>query len=214
MAHPAWSRVVAPATVRPVETTVEHVDVVVVGAGISGIDAAYHLSTACPDRSFVVLEGRGQLGGTWDLFRYPGVRSDSDMHTLGFGFRPWTGDRAIADGASILAYLHETVEEHDLDRHVRYHHMVRRADWSGDDGAWSLEVERVDTGERVTMTCGLLFVCAGYYSYRHGHTPALPGRDRFRGTVVHPQEWPEDLDHEDQRVVVVLFIPIQILVVN
>jgi cation diffusion facilitator CzcD-associated flavoprotein CzcO len=181
----------------------EELDVLVVGAGISGIDAAYHLQTHCPDRTFAVLEGRGDLGGTWDLFRYPGVRSDSDMHTLGFEFKPWTDAKAIADGPSIMAYLRETVAEFGLERHLRFHHAVRRASWSSELERWTVEVDRGDTGATETFLARHLFMCSGYYSYRHGYTPTFPGVDRFTGRVVHPQQWPEDLDVTGQRVVVI-----------
>jgi cation diffusion facilitator CzcD-associated flavoprotein CzcO len=181
----------------------EHVDVVVVGAGISGIGAAYHLQTQSPDRSFLILEGRSDIGGTWDLFRYPGVRSDSDMHTLGYSFKPWTHETSIADGASILAYLRETVEEFDIGHHIRFGHHVDRADWSSDDARWTVTATRTDTGEVVTTTCSYLFMCSGYYSYRGGYTPEFPGRERFAGPIVHPQEWPDDLDVAGRRVVVI-----------
>lgn len=181
----------------------EHLDVIVVGAGISGIGAGYHLQTECPDRSYTILEGRHDLGGTWDLFRYPGVRSDSDMHTLGYRFKPWKADRAIADGPAIMAYLRETASEFGIDRHIRFGHLVRRAEWSSDDARWTVTAERTDTGETVTLTCSFVFMCSGYYSYRSGYTPKLPGRDRFQGTIVHPQEWPEDLDYAGKRVVVI-----------
>jgi monooxygenase len=179
----------------------EHVDVLVIGAGISGIDAAYHLQTYCPGRTYAILEGRDRLGGTWDLFRYPGVRSDSDMHTLGFGFQPWTAAKAIADGPAILEYLHETVREHGIEPHIRYRHLARRATWSSEDAEWTVEVDH--DGERRAVRCGFLFVCAGYYSYRGGYTPEFPGRDRFRGRIVHPQAWPADLDTSGQRIVVI-----------
>jgi cation diffusion facilitator CzcD-associated flavoprotein CzcO len=181
----------------------EHFDVLIVGAGISGIDAAYHLQTRGAHRSFAILEGRGDIGGTWDLFRYPGVRSDSDMHTLGFSFKPWVHEKAIADGPSIMAYLRETVSEFGIDRHIRFHHLVRRAEWDSATARWTLIVERADTGESLTLTCGFLFMCSGYYSYRHGHRPDFPGEARFGGVVVHPQEWPEDLDHAGRRVAVI-----------
>ncbi len=181
----------------------EHVDVLVIGAGISGIDAGYHLQTRCPNRSYAILEGRGDLGGTWDLFRYPGVRSDSDMHTLGFGFKPWKDRKAIADGPAIMAYLRETVAEHGIDRHIRFHHAATSASWSSEDARWTVHVERRDTDEALTITCGYLFMCSGYYSYRGGHTPEFPGRERFTGRIVHPQEWPDDLDVTGQRVVVI-----------
>lgn len=181
----------------------EHVDVVVVGAGISGIGAAYHLQTLCPDRSFVILEGRDDIGGTWDVFRYPGVRSDSDMHTLGFSFKPWVHDRAIADGPSIMAYLRETVQEYGIDRHIRFGHHVETAAWSTDDARWTLATTRPATGERVEFTCSYLYMCSGYYSYRGGYAAEIPGIDRFGGDVVHPQFWPEDLDYRAKRVVVI-----------
>jgi cation diffusion facilitator CzcD-associated flavoprotein CzcO len=180
-----------------------HVDVLVVGAGISGIGQAYHLQTEAPDRTYLILEGRGDIGGTWDLFRYPGIRSDSDMHTLGYEFKPWKADKAIADGPSIMAYLRETVAEFGIDRHIRFHHLVRRASWSSETATWAVDVELATTGERLTYTCNYLSMCSGYYSYRHGHTPDFAGRDRFTGRIVHPQEWPEDLDVAGQRIVVI-----------
>lgn len=176
-------------------------DVVVVGAGISGIGAAYHLQKFCPDRSFVVLEGRSDIGGTWDLFRYPGVRSDSDMHTLGFRFKPWTDAKSIADGPSIMKYLRETVREHGIDQKIRFDSRVVRADWSSDTATWTLTVRRPHGDE--TIECKFLFMCSGYYSYKKGHDPEFAGRDRFRGRIVHPQEWPDDLDHRGRRVVVI-----------
>src|SRR5690606_10127364 len=182
---------------------VEHVDVIVVGAGISGIGAAYHLQQQCPDRSFAILEGRDDIGGTWDLFRYPGVRSDSDMHTLGYSFKPWTHEKAIADGPSIMAYLRETVAEHDIERHIRFGHHVERAEWSTDDARWTLTATLTSTGATVQYTCSFLFMCSGYYSYRGGYPAELPGIEAFEGTVVHPQEWPEQLDYTGKRVVVV-----------
>jgi cation diffusion facilitator CzcD-associated flavoprotein CzcO len=181
----------------------EHVDVIVIGAGISGISAGYHLSRLCPDRSFAILEGRPDLGGTWDLFRYPGVRSDSDMHTLGFSFKPWVHQKSIADGPSIMAYLRETVEQFGLAPRIRYRHRVLTAEWSSEHARWTLSVQRGDEPEPITMTCGFIMMCAGYYSYRHGHEPHFEGRDQFQGRVVHPQAWPQDLDWNGQRVVVI-----------
>jgi cation diffusion facilitator CzcD-associated flavoprotein CzcO len=180
-----------------------HVDVIVVGAGISGIGAAYHLTQQCPDRSFVMLEGRADIGGTWDLFRYPGVRSDSDMHTLGYSFKPWVDDKAIADGPRIMKYLRETVEEFDLEQYIRFNTRVERADWSSDEACWRLTARDTATDEPVTYSCSYLFMCSGYYSYQRGYLPEFPGYDRFQGTLVHPQEWPEDLDYQGKRVVVV-----------
>ena len=189
--------------------TIEHFDVVVVGAGISGIGAGYHLQAMSPDRSYVILEGRADIGGTWDLFRYPGVRSDSDMHTLGYSFKPWTSEKAIADGPSILAYLRETVSEFGIDRHIRFGHLATNAEWSSDDARWTVTATDISTdtsttgGERREFTCNYLFMCSGYYSYKAGHTPEFAGIEQFQGTVVHPQQWPEDLDYAGRRVVVV-----------
>jgi monooxygenase len=179
----------------------EHFDVVVVGAGLSGIGAGYHLKTICPDRSFVILEGRADIGGTWDLFRYPGVRSDSDMHTLGFRFKPWTDAKSIADGPAIMRYLRDTMTEFGIDRHIRFNHMVRKAEWSTAESRWTVSGHR--NGDVVSFTCNYLFMCSGYYSYRDGYTPEFAGRERFTGMVIHPQKWPEDLDYVGKRVVVI-----------
>ena len=183
--------------------TVERVDVVVVGAGLSGIGAGYHLQTMSPDRSYVILEGRDGLGGTWDLFKYPGVRSDSDMHTLGFSFKPWTEAKSIADGPSILAYLKETVAQFGIDQHIRYGQLVSKAEWSSDNATWTVTSTDKHTGESKTIECSFLFMCSGYYSYKKGHTPEFVGRERFTGTIVHPQEWPQNLDYAGKRVVVI-----------
>ncbi|HTJ36805.1 MAG TPA: NAD(P)/FAD-dependent oxidoreductase [Dactylosporangium sp.] len=182
---------------------VEHLDVVIVGAGLSGIGAAYYLQRSHPQRRYAILEARGASGGTWDLFRYPGIRSDSDLHTFGYEFRPWREERSIADGPAILAYLRETAAEHGIDRQVRYHHRVVSAAWSSQEAHWRLEIEHADTGERTALTCTWLFCAGGYYRYDEGFTPQFPGRERFRGTVVHPQAWPEDLDYAGKRVVVI-----------
>jgi len=182
---------------------VEHVDVLIVGAGLSGIGAAHYVQTKCPWASYAVLEARDAIGGTWDLFRYPGIRSDSDMFTLGYSFRPWDGQKAIADGDSILQYIRDTAAESGIDRRIRYHHRVERADWSTEDACWHVVARRTDTDELVELTCGFLFSCSGYYRYDHGYEPEFPGRDAFRGTVVHPQAWPEDLDYAGARVVVI-----------
>ena len=181
---------------------VERFDVVVVGAGISGIGAGVHLQQKSPDRTFVILEGRENIGGTWDLFKYPGIRSDSDMHTLGYEFKPWKAEKSIADGPSIMAYLRETVAEHDLQRHMRFGERVVRADWSTDSAAWTVRTQRSD-GTQGTFECNFLFMCAGYYSYKAGYLPDFPGREKFRGTIVHPQEWPDHLDYANKRVVVI-----------
>ena len=179
----------------------EHFDVLVVGAGLSGIGAAVHLQEQSPGRTFTILEGRENLGGTWDLFRYPGIRSDSDMYTLGYGFKPWTESKSIASGASILNYLWDTVAEHDLKRHIRFGQQVKRAEWSSQTNTWAVSIEHL--GETLTLTCNFLFMCSGYYSYREGFSPVFPGRERFQGDVVHPQQWPEDLDYADKNVVVI-----------
>ncbi|HEY0138649.1 MAG TPA: NAD(P)/FAD-dependent oxidoreductase, partial [Nannocystis sp.] len=181
----------------------EHLDVLIVGAGLSGIGAAYHLQDRCPDKRYALLEARADLGGTWDLFRYPGVRSDSDMHTLGYSFRPWNGAKAIADGPAILKYLRDTAQAYGIDQQIRYHHRVIAASWSSAEARWTVEVERTDTGETLQLTCGFLLGCTGYYRYDHGHTPAFPGSERFRGQIVHPQHWPEDLDYAGKRVVII-----------
>jgi cation diffusion facilitator CzcD-associated flavoprotein CzcO len=182
---------------------IEHFDVLVIGAGISGIGAGYHLQQNCPGQTYAILEGRADIGGTWDLFRYPGVRSDSDMHTLGYRFKPWNAEKAIADGPSIMEYLRETVAEYGIDEHIRFQHLVAKAEWSSEQARWTVEAHRGDTGEDVTYTCGYLFMCSGYYSYKGGYSPDFQGRDRFRGTIVHPQKWPEDLDYVDKKVVVI-----------
>jgi len=181
----------------------DHFDVIIVGAGISGIGAAVHLNNSCPDKTYAILEGRDAIGGTWDLFRYPGIRSDSDMHTLGYEFKPWTEAKAIADGPSIRRYVNETARENGVVEHIRFNHLVRTASWSSEDAAWTLTAERADTGAHVRMTCNFLFMCGGYYDYEKGHRPEFPGEDGFRGTILHPQFWPEDLDYAGKRVVVI-----------
>jgi cation diffusion facilitator CzcD-associated flavoprotein CzcO len=182
---------------------VEHLDVLVVGAGLSGIGAAHHLKTECPWATFAVFEARASIGGTWDLFKYPGLRSDSDMFTLGYRFRPWQGEKSIADGDSILQYIKDTAAEDGTDAKIRFQHRIVRAEWSTPEARWHVTAERTDTGEVVELTCGFLFACSGYYRYDHGYLPEFEGMDRFRGTIVHPQDWPEDLDYAGKRVVVI-----------
>jgi monooxygenase len=184
-------------------TTPEHVDVLIVGAGISGVGAGHHLQERCPGKSYAILEARGDLGGTWDLFRYPGIRSDSDMHTLGFRFKPWTDAKTIADGPSILEYVRETARESGVEDRIRYHHRVVSAAWSTADARWTVDAQRSDTGETVQLTCDFLFMCSGYYRYDEGYSPEFPGIESFGGRVVHPQHWPEDLDYAGKRVVVI-----------
>jgi cation diffusion facilitator CzcD-associated flavoprotein CzcO len=180
---------------------VEHLDVLIVGAGLSGIGAAYHVQTRCPARSYGILEAREAIGGTWDLFRYPGIRSDSDMYTLGYAFKPWKNAEAIADGPSILAYVRETAVENGIDRRIRFGHRVVRAEWSSESSRWTVHAEH--DGRAVAMSCDFLLVCAGYFRYSAGNSPEFPGRDDFRGRIVHPQHWPEDLDYTGKRVIVI-----------
>ena len=209
----------------------QHFDVIVVGAGLSGIGGACHLKRECPDKTFVVLEGRERMGGTWDLFRYPGVRSDSDMYTLGYRFRPWREAKAMADGPAILRYIRETAAEYDVEKTIRYNHRVRRVSWSSDQARWTVEADTGPDQERaggqqraggqehgpgqerarecsrerdwVQLTCNFLYLCTGYYDYDNGYAPQWPGIERFRGTLVHPQKWPEDLDYAGKRIVVI-----------
>jgi monooxygenase len=179
----------------------EHFDVLVVGAGISGIGTGYHLQTRCPDRTYAILEARSGMGGTWDLFRYPGIRSDSDMHTLGFSFHPWTQAKAIADGPSIRAYVEETAKTYGIDKHIRFGTKVVSASWSTPDARWTVEATGPDGP--VTYTCGFLAMCSGYYSYDRGHAPTFAGAEEFAGRIVHPQFWPANLDYAGKRVVVI-----------
>jgi cation diffusion facilitator CzcD-associated flavoprotein CzcO len=185
----------------------DHFDVLIVGAGLSGIGAAWHLTHKCPQKSFAILEGRGAIGGTWDLFRYPGIRSDSDMYTMGYAFKPWLNPKAIADGSSILSYVRDTAKEADIERKIRFHHWVKRASWSTKDARWTVEAELRDSSravlEIVRFTCNFLYMCSGYYRYSEGYTPEFSGREKFKGTIVHPQHWPEHLDYAGKRVVVI-----------
>ncbi|MEO8887777.1 MAG: NAD(P)/FAD-dependent oxidoreductase, partial [Jatrophihabitantaceae bacterium] len=181
----------------------DHVDVLIVGAGLSGIGAASHLQRELPGASYAILEARDAIGGTWDLFRYPGIRSDSDMYTLGYRFRPWSDNQAIADGSAILDYVRSTAHEGGIERHIRLHHKVIRAQWSSVEARWTVDVERTDTGESVRLTCGFLFACSGYYRYDEGYLPPFAGIERFAGPVIHPQHWPADLDYAGKQVVVI-----------
>jgi cation diffusion facilitator CzcD-associated flavoprotein CzcO len=182
--------------------TIDHFDVLIVGAGLSGIGAAVHLQRDCPGHSFAILEGRDAIGGTWDLFRYPGIRSDSDMYTLGYSFKPWEEAKAIADGPSIRSYIHETAREHDIGRHIRFGHKVRAADWDSTTARWTVTTAHSDdsTGH---FTCNFLYMCSGYYSYSQGYKPEWPGEADFAGQVIQPQFWPEGLDYAGKRVVVI-----------
>ena len=181
----------------------EHFDVLVVGAGISGIGAAYYLQTRCPGRAYAIFEGREAMGGTWDLFRYPGIRSDSDMFTLGFSFRPWTEAKAIADGPSILKYLQGAAADYGIDRHIRYRHRVKGAAWDSTTSRWTVDIERGAERAPDQVSCNFLHMCAGYYNYAQGYRPAFPGEDRFKGQIIHPQFWPSDLDYVNKHVVVI-----------
>ena len=188
-------------------THIEHVDVLIVGAGISGIGAAYYLQKEHPGRSYAILEARGASGGTWDLFRYPGIRSDSDLHTFGYEFKPWRDEDAIASADKILAYLRETTAENGIDANIRFRHKVLGAAWSSDEARWLVDVERFGAGEGteelVQISANWIFCAGGYYRYDQGYTPEFPGRDRFRGQIVHPQHWPEDLDYRGKKVVII-----------
>src|SRR5699024_7475383 len=169
--------------------TVKHVDVIIIGAGLSGIGMACHLSRNNPKKTYLILEARDAIGGTWDLFRYPGIRSDSDMFTLGYSFKPWAGEQAIADGDAILDYIRETAAETGVDRHIRFNHRIVRAERDTDTARRTVTAERTDTGEAVTVTCGFYLSCSGYYRYDRGHQPDFPGMDDFEGELIHPQKW-------------------------
>ena len=185
------------------DTMPQHFDVIVVGAGLSGIDAGYHLQGYCSNKSYVILESRDAIGGTWDLFRYPGIRSDSDMYTFGYSFRPWQTDASIADGESIRTYVRDTAKAYGIDRKIRFGHRVKRASWSSADALWTIEAESGPEREPVRLTCNFLFSCTGYYDYAAGYEPQFAGADKFHGRIVHPQHWPADLDYADKRVVVI-----------
>lgn len=181
----------------------EHFDVVIVGAGLSGIGAAYHLQDKCPGVSYAILEGRDDIGGTWDLFRYPGVRSDSDMHTLGFSFKPWESKKSIASGPAIMDYLRETVAENKINERIRFGQLVTRAEWSSETASWTLYATDRTSALETTVSCNFLFMCSGYYSYKGGYEPEFAGHSRFAGRTVHPQKWPQDLDYANKRIVVI-----------
>jgi len=182
---------------------IEYFDVLIVGAGLSGIGAAYHLQQKCPGKTFAILEGRSAIGGTWELFRYPGIRSDSDMHTLGYKFKPWINDKAIADGPAILQYVNEVATENGIDKQIRFNHKVESAEWSSTQAQWLVTATNTDTRETVQLSCNFLYMCAGYYSYEAGYNPDFPGRETFGGKIVHPQFWPANLDYTDKNVVVI-----------
>ena len=176
-------------------------DIVIIGAGISGIAAGYNLKKSCPKKSFCILEGRSNIGGTWDLFKYPGIRSDSDMHTLGFRFKPWIHDNSIADGPSILSYLNETIDENNLNNNILLNHKVISANWNSKDATWELKV--LSNGNEINVTCNFLFLCGGYFSYTKPHMPHFINQDKFSGKVIHPQFWDENLDYKNKKVAVI-----------
>lgn len=181
----------------------EHFDVLMVGAGLSGIDAGVHMNKDCPNKTWAILDGREHLGGTWDLFRYPGVRSDSDMYTLGFPFKPWNNRKSIAPGDTILEYIEETAEEFGIDKKIRYNHQVKRASWSTEKAQWIVEAEVGPEKKPTQYTCDFLYMCSGYYSYKGGYMPNFPGADQFKGQLIHPQKWPEDLDYSGKQAIVI-----------
>lgn len=185
------------------QNSAQEYDLVIIGAGLSGIGTAYWLQDRCPDKRYIILESRETMGGTWDLFRYPGIRSDSDMFTLGYAFRPWQDGKAIADGPSILRYIKETAEEYGIDRHIRYGHKLLAADWHTEDAVWVLEVEQKATGERLQLRTRFLSMCSGYYNYEQAYRPDFPGEQAYRGSIVQPQFWPRELDYAGKRVVVI-----------
>jgi cation diffusion facilitator CzcD-associated flavoprotein CzcO len=185
----------------PLDPREQHVDVLIIGAGLSGIGAAATLTRTLPRTSYAVLEARAASGGTWDLFRYPGIRSDSDMYTMGYRFKPWTDEQSLGDGGRILDYLRETAREYDVDAHVRYDHRVVRASWDSATALWTVEAEHA--GGTVTITAGFLWSCRGYYDYEHGHEPEFAGAEEFRGPIVHPQHWPADLEWKGRTVAVI-----------
>ena len=180
----------------------DHVDVLVIGAGLSGIGAASHLEREAPNKSYAILESRGAMGGTWDLFRYPGIRSDSDMHTLGYSFKPWKHERAIADGPAILDYIRETAREYDVEKHIRYNQRATKISWDSDRAVWTVTIEQ-EGANASTISCNFIYSCTGYYRYDQGYTPDFPDIEQFKGQVIHPQLWPEDLDYADKNVVVI-----------
>jgi len=178
-----------------------HFDTVVVGAGISGIDAAYRLQEQAPDQTYTLLEARDHIGGTWDLFKYPGIRSDSDLHTFGFPFRPWEKENPIAEGASIVEYLNDTVNEFGIDKHIQFRHRLEKANWSSDEQQWFLTIDA--EGQKKHISCHFLAMCTGYYDYKSALPSLIPGIDNFQGQVIHPQFWPEDLDYTGKKITIV-----------
>lgn len=178
-------------------------DVIVVGAGLSGIGAAYHLQTECPNKSFTVLEARSRIGGTWDLFKYPGIRSDSDMYTLGFPFNPWQNPKAIADGPAILQYINDTAQKFGIDKKIRFNHKVTDSSWSDSDKLWTLKIAGNDQLPEQMLYCKFLFMCSGYYDYEKGYTPEFSGIELYKGPIVHPQKWDSTIEYDNKNVVII-----------
>ena len=181
----------------------KHVNILIVGAGLSGIGAAYHLKKECPNKEYLILESRDQLGGTWDLFRYPGIRSDSDMTTMGFRFKPWKGEKLVAEGGAILDYLHEIADENNIKDKIQYHSHVNSVSWSSEEARWTIEYKNKIKDLNEVITCDFLYFCVGYYDYDEAYEPEFKGRDNFKGQIIHPQNWPNDLDYSGKRVVVI-----------
>lgn len=181
----------------------EYIDVLIIGAGISGIGSACHLKEKCREKSFIILDERDSLGGTWDLFRYPGIRSDSDMYTYGYNFKPWPDGKAFAEGTTILKYLKQTSAEHNIDDHIRYRHQVNNASWCSQDNCWKVDALNKKDGERVSIRSRFLLVCSGYYDYKKGYTPVFKGSEKFQGTILHPQHWPQDTNYHEKKIIVI-----------
>ncbi len=184
-------------------TSTTHVDVLIIGAGLSGISAAVHLTQRCPNKSYAILEARSAMGGTWDLFKYPGIRSDSDMYTLGYSFKPWSDPEAIADGPAILRYINETAKEYEIDKKIQYDSKVTEAAWSSETSTWTITIASDQAEGTQVLTCNFVFACVGYYNYDYGYTPEFIGRDDYQGQFIHPQKWPTDLDYSGKKIVVI-----------
>jgi cation diffusion facilitator CzcD-associated flavoprotein CzcO len=182
---------------------IPYYDVIVVGAGLSGIDAGYHLQTSCPERTYAILEGRANMGGTWDLFKYPGIRSDSDMYTLGFPFSPWKNPKAIADGPAILQYIKDTAAKFGIDKKIKFNHKVTDASWSDAEQMWTLTIASNEQVKHTTLKCNFLLMCSGYYDYENGYLPEFAGYHNFKGQIIHPQKWTHDINYENKKVVII-----------
>jgi monooxygenase len=180
-----------------------HFDVIIIGAGLSGIGAACHLKRNCPNKTFAMLEGRSNIGGTWDLFKYPGIRSDSDMHTFAYSFKPWTYDKTISDGATIMKYLNETIDDYELRKHIKYNHWISEVFWSSDEDKWTVKGKNNESNEVIQLSCNFLISCTGYYDYDEGYTPDFKGLENYKGQFVHPQKWTNDIEYENKEVIII-----------